>query len=96
MLWKLQSPESNLKGSKRLHGEELGGPQLKVEAETVEESPDEHHLAGSKPDDGDAEGAQRCNQLLQHIVMFSTQVIIHIPADDEEGSEPLNSSRFRF
>lgn len=52
------SPLTNLKRSKRLHGEELGCPQLKVEAKTVEESPNQHHVTGSQPEDGDAEGAQ--------------------------------------
>lgn len=91
----MSPPQTNLKRSKRLHGEELGGPQLKVEAETVQESPDQHHLAGSQPEDGDAKGAQCCHQLLHHILMFSTQVIVYIPADNEEASEPLNSSRSR-
>lgn len=84
----MQPPQTNLKRKKRLHGEELGGPKLKVEAETVEESPDQHHLAGSQPEDGDAKSAQRRHQLLQHILMFSTQVVIHIPADNEDASEP--------
>lgn len=88
-----QLPLTDLKRSKGLHGEELGGPQLKVEAETVKESPDQHHLAGSQPEDGDAEGAQRSHQLLHHIVMFSTQVIVHIPEDNETASEPLHVSR---
>lgn len=77
--------QTNLKRSKRLHGEELGGPQLKVEAETVEESPGQHRLAGSQPHDGDPVGAQGGNQLLQHVIMFPTQVIVHIPADNEEN-----------
>ena len=78
---------TNLKRRKRLHGEELGRPQLEVEAETVKEGPDEHDLAGSQPEDGDAEGAQRCHQLLHHIFMFSTQVIIHVPAHNREASD---------
>ena len=56
------------------------GPQLEVETEAVEEGPDQHHLAGSQPQDGDAEGAQRRHQLLHHIVMLPTQVIVHVPA----------------
>lgn len=91
----MSPPQTNLKRSKRLHGEELGGPQLKVEAETVKESPDQHYLAGSQPEDGDAKGAQCRHQLLHHILMFSTQVIVYIPADNEEALEPLNSSRLR-
>ena len=84
---------TNLKRTKRLHVEELGGPQLKVEAEAVEESPHQHHLAGSQPQDGDAEGAQRCHQLLHHILVFSTQIIVHVPVDNETAPEPLNMSR---
>jgi len=87
---------ANLNRSKRLHGEQLGGPQLKVEAEAVEESPDEHRLTGSQPQDGDAEGAQRRHQLLHHVLVSSSQVVVHIPVDNESASEPRNASKNRY
>lgn len=76
-----QTHLTNLKRAKWLHGEEFGCPQLKVETKTVQESPDQDHLTGSQPEDGDAEGAQCSHKLLHHVLMHSTQVIIHIPVD---------------
>lgn len=91
-----QEPNSpattNLQRSKRLQGEELGGPQLKVESETVQESPEQHHLTGSQPEDGDAIGAQRRRKLLPHILVFPAQMIVHIPAGKDAALEPLDSS----
>lgn len=62
----------HLKGDKRLHGEEFGSPQLKVKPKTVEESPEQHHLAGTQPQNGDAIGAKCSHQLFQHIIMLSS------------------------
>lgn len=76
--------ETNLQRGEGLHGEEPGRPQLKVEAETVEEGPEQHRRAGSQPDDGDPIGAQCCNQLLQHIIMLSPKVIIYIPVKKKQ------------
>lgn len=67
-------------GKEGLHGEELGRPQLKVEAEAVEESPDEDNPARPKPQRRDAICAEWGDQLVQHIIMFTAEVIIHIPA----------------
>lgn len=82
--WKGRPWRTNLKRSKRLHGEELGRPELKVEAEAVEESPDQHHLTGPQPQDGDAEGAQRRHQLLHHVLVFAAQVVVHVPANEDQ------------
>lgn len=76
-----QTHLTNLKRAKWLHGEEFACPQLKVETKTVQESPDQNHLTGSQPEDGDAEGAQCSHKLLHHVLVLSTQVIIHIPVD---------------
>lgn len=62
----------HLQGDKGLHGEELGGPQLKVQTKTVEESPEEHHLAGTQPQNGDSVGAKCSHQLFQNILMLSS------------------------
>lgn len=64
---------------KRLHGEELGGPEFKVEAKAVEESPEKHHPAWAQPQQSDPVGTEGRYQLLQHTLMLSTQVVIHIP-----------------
>lgn len=89
MKCKSQPTPADLKRSKGLHGEEPGCPQLKVEAKTVEESPDQHRRAGPQPQDGDAERAQCGHQLVHHVVMFPTQVIVHVPVD-QSASDPLN------
>lgn len=74
----------------RLHGEELGGPQLKVEAEAVEEGPEKHNPARAEPQQSDSIGAESRNQLLQNILMLPTQVVIHIPTvrDKWWGTKP--------
>lgn len=49
---------SYLNGKERLHAEELGDPQLKVETEAVEESPDEYGPARPEPQRRDAVRAE--------------------------------------
>lgn len=71
---------SYLNGKEGLHAEELGDPQLKVEAEAVEESPDEDDPARPEPQRRDAVRAEGSDQLVQRVIMFTAQVIIHVPA----------------
>lgn len=80
---------ADLERSERLHGEELGGPQLKVEAEAVEEGPGQHHWPRPQPHDGHPVGAHGGQQLLQHVVVLPAQVVVHVPADDGRRSAPL-------
>lgn len=55
---------SHLHGWKRRQGEELGHPQLKVEAKAVEEGPEVDQLARAEPQCGDGEGTEGCQELL--------------------------------
>lgn len=67
-------------GEEGLHGEDLGHPQLKVEAEAVEESPDENDPTRAEPQRRDTVRTQCGDQLVQHVIMLTTEVIVHIPA----------------
>lgn len=76
----LLPPGSHLNGTEGLRGEDLGHPQLKVETKAVEESPGEDGPARPEPQRRDAVRTERGDQLVQHVLMFTTEVVIHIPA----------------
>lgn len=63
------------KGPKR---EELGHPQLKVEAEAVEERPDIDDLAGSQPQGGDSKCADCGQELSEDAVVVPAQVVVDV------------------
>lgn len=71
---------SHLDGRKWREGEELGHPQLKVEAKAVEERPDVNQLAGAEPQRRDGKGAHSGQQLLEDSVVIPTDVVVDIPA----------------
>jgi len=61
-------------------GEQLGHPQLKVEAEAVEEGPDVNQLTRAQPQGGDGEGAEGRQELLEDFVVIPADVVVNIPA----------------
>lgn len=69
-----------LYGRKWRYGEELGDPQLKVEAKAVEEGPKINQFTGTQPQGGDGESADGRQKLFEDFVMISTNIIINIPA----------------
>lgn len=71
---------SHLHDGKRWKGEELGHPQLKVEAEAVEERPDVNELARAQPQGGDGKSAGGCKELFKDLIVIPTNVVINIPA----------------
>lgn len=71
----------HLYGGEWWNGEELGHPQLKVEAEAVKEGPDVHQLTRAQPQGGDGEGTDGSQQLLEDFIMIPTNVVINIPAN---------------
>lgn len=70
---------SYLNGRQRGQGEELSHPQLKVQAEAVEEGPNVHQFTRSEPQSSDNKGADCSDQLLEDSVMISANVVIDIP-----------------
>lgn len=72
---------SHLYSRKWWKGEELGHPQLKVEAKAVEEGPDINQLTWAQPQGGYSEGAESRQELLEDFVMIATNIIINIPAE---------------
>lgn len=86
-------PCSYLNGKERLRGKELGDPQLEVEAKTVEESPEEDDPVWPKPQRRDGVRAKRGDQLIQHVIMFTPEVIIHVPAQFSCISRHKHSNR---
>lgn len=72
---------AHLDGGKRRQGEEFGHPQLKVEAEAVQDGPDVDHLAGAQPQGGDGEGAQRGEQLSEDLIVIAADVVVDVPAE---------------
>lgn len=71
---------SHLYGRKWRKGEELGHPQLKVEAEAVEKGPDINQLTRAQPQGGDSEGAEGCQELLEDFIMIPADKVVNIPA----------------
>lgn len=71
---------SHLYGRKWWQREELGHPQLKVEAEAVEKGPDVNQLTRAQPQGGDSEGAEGRQELLEDFIMIPTNIVINIPA----------------
>lgn len=72
---------SHLYGRKWRKGEELGHPQLKVEAKAVEKGPDVNQLTWAQPQGGDSEGAEGCQELLEDFIVISTNIVVNIPAE---------------
>lgn len=72
---------AHLDGGKRRQGEEFGHPQLKVEAEAVQDRPDVDHLARAQPQGGDGEGAQRCEELSEDLIVLAADVVVDVPAE---------------
>ena len=71
---------SHLYERKWQKGEELGHPQLKVEAKAVETGPDVNQLTRAQPQGGDGEGAAGRQELLEDLIMIATDIVVNIPA----------------
>lgn len=84
---------SHLNGRKWRKGEELGHPQLKVEAKAVEDGPDVDQLAGAEPQRRDGKGAHGGQELLEDPVVISTDVVVDIPAS---GPHTLSMTRLEL
>lgn len=86
---------AHLDGGKGRQGEEFGHPQLKVEPEAVQDRPDVDHLAGAQPQGGDGEGAQRCQELSEDLIVIAADVVVDVPAEvpDEKRQNWRGSGR---
>lgn len=71
---------SHLYGRKWWKGEELSHPQLKVEAEAVEEGPDVDQLTWAQPQSGDSEGTDGGQELPEDLIVISPDIVVNIPA----------------
>lgn len=71
---------SHLYGRKWWKGEELGHPQLKVEAKAVEKGPDVHQLTRAQPQSGDGESADGSKKLFEDFIVIPSDVVINVPA----------------
>lgn len=77
---------SHFNGRKWRNGEQLGHPQLKVEAEAVEKGPDVNQLTRAKPQGGDGESADGRQELLEDFIVIPANVVVNIPANDLSNS----------
>lgn len=74
---------SHLYGRKWWKGEELGHPQLKVQAKAVEKGPDVNQLARAQPQGGDSECAEGRQELLEDFIVIPANIVINIPAKSQ-------------
>lgn len=71
---------SHLYGRQWRKGEDLGHPQLKVEAKAIEKGPDVNQLTRAQPQGGDSEGADGCQELLKDLIVIPANIVINVPA----------------